>query len=193
MGIMSDFLWNLDLTLFKFINQTLSFGWLDQITPVLTDIHHHFAIIKFGLPLLILTFFLKKYKRTGLTYFLFFILAASTSDFVGGKVKKIFLRPRPFQIAETQAIQKAPAGTNNSFYSNHASNNFAAATYLAAFFPGGQIYFLSIAGFIALTRVHTGVHYPSDIFVGALMGILWGFFFSRLIKLIIAKQKEKLP
>lgn len=190
MGIMSDFLWNLDLTLFKFINQTLSFGWLDQITPILTDLHH-FTVIKFGLPILAFFFFYRKYKFDAKTYFLFFILAVAVSDFTGGKVKDVFKRPRPFQVEETGAIQKAPAGTNNSFYSNHASNNFTAATYLAAFFPGGQIYFFAVATLVALTRVHVGVHYPSDILVGALIGILWGFIFSRLIKWIIAKQKEK--
>lgn len=190
MGIMSDFLWNLDLTLFKFINQTLSFSWLDQITPILTDLHH-FTVIKFGLPLLVFFFFYKKYKFDAKTYFLFFMLALAVSDFTGGRMKDVFKRPRPFQAEETGAIQKAPAGTNNSFYSNHSSNNFTAATYLTAFFPGGQIYFFSMATLIALTRVHVGVHYPSDILMGAFIGIFWGFIFSRLIKWIIAKQKEK--
>jgi len=190
MGIMSDLLWNLDLTIFKFINQTLSFGWLDQITPILTDLHH-FQIIKFGLPVLILFFFYKKYKFDAKTYFLFFLLALAISDFTGGKAKKVFERPRPFQVEETGAIKKAEAGTNNSFYSNHASNNFTAAAYLTAFFPGGQIYFYAIAGIIALTRVHVGVHYPSDILVGALVGIFWGLIFSRFIKWFVARQKEK--
>lgn len=190
MGIMLDLLRNLDLTFFKFINQTLSFGWLDQITPVLTDLHHYDAI-KFGLPLLILFFLYRKYKFDAKSYFLFFLLSLAVSDFTGGKMKKVFERPRPFQVEETEAIQKAPAGTNNSFYSNHSSNNFTAATYLSAFFPGGQIYFYVVAALIALTRVHVGVHYPSDILAGALIGIFWGFIFSRLIKWLMARQKAK--
>lgn len=190
MGVMLDLLKNLDLTVFKFINQTLSFGWLDQVTPVITDLHHY-DVIKFGLPAVALFFFYRKYKFDAKSYFLFFLLALAVSDFTGGKVKKIVERPRPFQVAETGAIKKAHAGENNSFYSNHASNNFTAATYLTAFFPGGQIYFYAVATTIALTRVHVGVHYPSDILFGALIGIFWGFIFSRFIKWLNAKQKEK--
>lgn len=187
---MQDFLWNIDLTIFKFINQTLSFDWLDQVTPVLTNLDRY-PWFKIAFPLLILPFFIWKYKRTGITYFLFFLLSIATSDFVGGKIKKIVLRPRPFQVEETQTILKSDAAENRSFYSNHASNNFTMATYLTAFFPGGQVYFFVAASIIALTRVHVGVHYPSDIFFGGLMGLMWGFIFSRLIKSIITKLKEK--
>ncbi len=190
MGVMQDFLWKIDLTIFKFVNQTLSFAWLDQVTPILTDLDD-VPGMKIVLPLLIFALFYKKFKRTGITYFLFLILALSTSDFVGGKIKKVFLRPRPFQLAETNAIQKATAGNNNSFYSNHSSNNFTAACFMTAFFPGGQLVFYAIATTVALTRVHVGVHYPSDIFAGALIGILWGLFFSRLVKSLTKRLKEK--
>ncbi len=189
MGVMLDLLWNLDLTVFKFINQTLSIDWLDQMTPFLTNLDDYLWM-KIALPLLIFFFFFKKYKRTGITYFLFLILSVSMSDFIGGKIKKIVLRPRPFQVIETQTILKAQAKENRSFYSNHSSNNFTAATYLTAFFPGGQIYFFAIATTIALTRVHVGVHYPSDILAGALMGLIWGLIFSRLVKYIITKKNE---
>ena len=191
MGVMLDLLWNLDLTVFRFINQTLSFDWLDQITPVLTNLDDYLWI-KIALPLVIFFFFFQKYKRSGITYFLFLILSVSMSDFIGGKIKKIVLRPRPFQVIETQTILKAEAKENRSFYSNHSSNNFTAATYLTAFFPGGQIYFFAIATTIALTRVHVGVRYPGDIVAGALMGLIWGLIFSRLVKYIIAKKNENL-
>jgi undecaprenyl-diphosphatase len=190
MGVMQDFIWNIDLTIFKFINQTLSFGWLDQITPILTDLDD-IPGFKIAVPLLVFALFYKKFKRSGITYFLFLILALSTSDFVGGKIKKVFLRPRPFQVAETNAIQKASAGQNNSFYSNHSSNNFTAAVYLTAFFPAGQIAFFAVATTVALTRVHVGVHYPSDIIFGALVGILWGLLFIRLVKYLMIRFKEK--
>lgn len=187
MGVMLDFLRNLDLAVFKFINQTLSFAWLDQASPVLTNLDHYLWI-SILVPLVTFFFFVKKYKRTGITYFLFLVLALSASDFVGGKVKKIALRPRPFQVEENQTIQKAEASLNSSFYSNHSSNNFTAATYLTAFFPGGQIFFFIMASLVALTRVHVGVHYPSDILVGSLMGIIWGVIFSRLVKLIVSRK-----
>jgi undecaprenyl-diphosphatase len=181
---MQNFLWTIDLTIFKFFNQTLSFEWLDKITPVLTDLDQA-PWFKYVVPALLIFLFLKKFKRTGITYFLFLILSIATSDFVGGKVKKIFLRPRPFQVLETNAIQKSPAKEDRSFYSNHSSNMFTSASYLSAFFPAGKVALYSVAGVIALTRLHTGVHYPSDVTFGALMGLLWGFLFSYLAKYII--------
>ncbi len=189
MGIMLDLLWNLDLTLFKFINQSLSFPWLDQITPVITNLDQYLWL-RIALPLVVLFFFIRKYQRQGITYFLFLILALSTGDFIGGRIKKAVSRPRPFQVAENQTILKAEGAENRSFYSNHASNTFTAAFYLAAFFPPGQIYFFTVATIVALTRVHVGVHYPSDILVGALMGLLIGFIFSRAIKIFVKKQSN---
>lgn len=184
---MLDFLWNIDLTVFKFINQTLSYPWLDQLTPWLTDLNETLAF-KIIVPLLFIFLFVRKYKRAGVTYFIFLILSLSVSDFVGGKIKKVVLRPRPFQVAEAQTIQKAEAKANRSFYSNHSSNMFTLATYTSYFFPAGKAALYGLATVIALTRVHTGVHFPSDILTGALMGCLWGFLFSRLVQFIVNKS-----
>lgn len=190
MGSMENFLWSIDLSIFKFINQSLSFQWLDQITPILTDLDHN-RYFFYPLVLFVLFSLIKKYKRLGITYFLFLILALATSDFSGGRIKKLVQRPRPFQITETSTILKSTAKKNRSFYSNHASNTFTAAAYLSAFFPAGQILLFAAASVIALTRVHVGVHYPSDILTGALVGILWGWLFSQLIKKLIFKIKNK--
>lgn len=178
---MIDFLWNLDLAVFKFINQTLSYPWLDQLTPWLTDLNETLAF-KIIFPLLFFVLFIRKYKRAGITYFIFLILSVSVSDFVGGKVKKIVLRPRPFQVVEAQTIHKAEAKANRSFYSNHSSNMFTLATYTSSFFPAGKIIFYGVATIIALTRVHTGVHFPSDILMGAFAGIFWDLFSVEWLK-----------
>lgn len=186
---MQDFFWNLDVTIFRFINQTLSFDGLNQITPWLTDLSH-FTWFKIAAPLILIFCFYKKFKRIGITYFLFFILSVSTSDFTGGKVKKIILRPRPFQVTETQAIQRAQAAEDRSFYSNHTSNMFTAASYLSVFFPAAQIALYTAAVVIAFTRVHVGVHYPSDVLFGAMMGVIWGLSFNWLVQKIVRKSKS---
>lgn len=186
---MQDLLWNIDLALFKFFNQTPSLAWLDQITPIITDLHFH-TWFNFVAPLILGFLFYKKFKRIGITYFLFLILAISMGDFVGGKVKKIVERPRPFQIAETQTIQKASGGENRSFYSNHASNMFTMAAYIAIFFPVARFGLYGLALIIALSRVHVGVHFPSDILFGAMMGIMWGWLFAYLVQRIVQKKLE---
>ena len=118
-------------------------------------------------------------------------ITVSVSDFSGSKVKRIADRPRPFQILETQTIQRSPASTDTSFYSNHATNNFAFATYMSFIFPEAKLVLFSFASVIAYSRVYNGVHYPSDVFAGAFMGIFWGFLFNYLlIKLFSVIQRK---
>jgi undecaprenyl-diphosphatase len=178
---MFDFFYNLDVTVLLFVNRSLSYPWLDQLTPILTDLHFA-TLFKAICVSFLLVLFLKKYKRIGISYFLFLILSVSISDFIGGQIKKIVERPRPFQIEELNVIQKSPARADRSFYSNHSSNMFTFASYMTAFFPAGKIIMFSAAGFIAFTRVHVGVHYPSDVIFGALMGLLVGYLMSYFIK-----------
>lgn len=187
---MQEFLLNLDILIFQFFNQTLSTPWLDRVTPIITDLAHQ-NWFRIAAPLLLAFAFIKKYKRDGLTYFVIFFLAISMSDFVGGKVKRLFERPRPFQVLEIGTIQKSDGGLNRSFYSNHASNMFTTASYLSSFFPGGKILFYLCAVIIGLTRMHVGVHYPSDVIIGAIAGILWGLLFAWLARKVVEKTREK--
>ena len=59
----------------------------------------------------------------------------------------------------------------NSFPSGHATVVFAFAATLAHLWPRARCLFLLGAGVIALSRVFTGSHFPSDVFGGALLGI----------------------
>jgi undecaprenyl-diphosphatase len=180
---------NLDLWLFKIINQTFSNSFFDWLFPAITDLHKNNL---FAIPVLIILFasLLCKFKKRAPLYFMFFILAVSTSDFTGGKIKHIFNRPRPFQNIEATSIQRSPASENTSFYSNHASNNFTFATLAGFVFPQGKVVFFIAATLISYSRVYNGVHYPSDVFTGALAGIFWGLCFQFLLNLILKKIKK---
>ena len=74
-----------------------------------------------------------------------------------------------------------------SFPSNHAMNNFAAATMFTYFYPRMK-YALFIGAFlVSISRVFCGVHYPSDILGGALIGTVIALLFIYIWKQVNSK------
>jgi len=57
-----------------------------------------------------------------------------------------------------------------SFPSAHATFSFMMATLLAYWVPRYQIVFFIVAGFIGWTRIYLGLHYPTDVIAGAILG-----------------------
>lgn len=174
---MTDFLTNIDYWIFNQINTVWTYSVLDIFFLWITDLHKtiYFKIV---IVPLVLFLFIRKFKREGVTLFLFLLLCLATSDFTGGKLKHVFERPRPFDNTSIQTVQRSNAGSY-SFYSNHATNMFALATYSSHFIPTLKIPLYTIASLVGYSRVYNGVHYPSDVFAGSIIGYLWGLLFSK--------------
>ena len=81
------------------------------------------------------------------------------------------LRPRPFDVRLITAAPNFP-----SFPSGHAAAAFATAIVVSLTFRRKQVWIstLMFAGFIGLSRVYLGLHYPTDILGGALIGAAIG-------------------
>jgi membrane-associated phospholipid phosphatase len=79
-------------------------------------------------------------------------------------------RDRPF-VTYPDIMQKSKAGSP-SFPSGHTSSAFATATSLSLAYPKWYIIVPSYtwAGTVGYSRMHLGVHYPSDVLAGALIG-----------------------
>ncbi|HTX47090.1 MAG TPA: phosphatase PAP2 family protein, partial [Solirubrobacteraceae bacterium] len=59
---------------------------------------------------------------------------------------------------------------STSFPSGHAASAFAFATGVGIALPRSGLPFTALAALVAYSRVHTGVHYPSDVIAGSVIG-----------------------
>lgn len=90
-------------------------------------------------------------------------------------LKNLFARVRPYEvIKELTLLTRIPH--DYSFPSGHTSSAFAVAGILYTFCPKIiGIPALIIAALIGFSRLYIGIHYPSDVIIGALVGILCSY------------------
>lgn len=93
------------------------------------------------------------------------------SAVVNQGIKRLYPRARPDREGEEVPDERrVHMPDSTSFPSGHSASGFAFATAVAGQLPvvGAGLRFL--AGAVAYSRVHTGVHYPGDAVVGSLVG-----------------------
>lgn len=137
--------------------------------------------IPFYLLLLGLVYWLFHWKNA-LWITLFLVLNVFLTD--QGSVqlfKEQFERSRPCHVEELQdqiRLVKGSCGGAYGFVSSHAANTFGLAFFLGLLFrrKWSWLYYLLLvwAGLVSYSRIYLGVHYPGDIFFGALYGAVCG-------------------
>jgi len=166
---MIDFLYRIDCSILLWIHQQwrcsigdIVFGWLHE--------SEHFVI-----PLALVWLYLMVFGgRRGRVLGLLLAVGLLLTDQISSQVLKPLVgRVRPcFTVDGVTAIVHQVH--SNSFPSGHATNNFGAATIFFLARGGRWVWLMPLAAIIAISRVYLGVHYPSDVLVGALLGIAIG-------------------
>lgn len=105
---------------------------------------------------------------------------AITSTLVNGPLKYALRRGRPAPVLRGRASLIAMPGSF-SFPSGHAASAFAFATGVARVWPVLGVPLAAAAATVAYSRVHTGVHFPSDVIAGAGLGVAAGLVAGRLL------------
>jgi membrane-associated phospholipid phosphatase len=106
---------------------------------------------------------------------------AATSILVNLVLKPLFRRRRPALDAVPAARRLARLPSGASLPSGHAASAFAFAIGAAQELPSLAFALGPLAAAVALSRVYTGVHYPSDVVAGAAVGTTVALL-SRLVR-----------
>jgi len=83
---------------------------------------------------------------------------------------KLAVRRRRPAVEDLPHLMATPTGL--SFPSSHTASSFAAARAFGALIPGAPLQLAAAA--MGLSRLYLGVHYPSDVAAGAVLGTVIG-------------------
>ncbi len=158
------------------IQETLRTDWL---TPVMKAVTFLGDSGWFWIVLALALCCFRPTRRAGVAAAIALLLSLLVNNIC---LKPLIDRIRPYELVEGLICLVSPPG-DASFPSGHAGASFAAA---AAMFPYLRrrwgVCLLVLAGLIALSRLYVGVHFPTDVAAGVLIGLLLGFIASRLAR-----------
>lgn len=155
-----------DLKLFYILNDHLKCIFLDRIVPLITGLGGAFFTV--ATSLILICFGKGTINMAGWQC----LTALASSHIAVHYLKKIFARPRPFlNITNMHAFKNYLY--DYSFPSGHTTAAFAMAFTLSIFFPPFMPIFMILATLIGLSRIYLGFHYPTDVFVGIIIGIVF--------------------
>ena len=179
----------LDTNLFLFINRSLANPFFDWLMPILSGgngLKRVLVAVAVALGVAMLGFGKSRARLCALTLAL---IVGTNDGLICNMLKHAVARPRPFvtltqarvygqigkgyvppEINEEGVNMVANEGSHNSMPSSHAANLFAATMVLFLFYRRSLGFMLPLALGVSFSRIYNGVHYPSDVLAGAIIG-----------------------
>ena len=181
-----------DYRLFAKMNGQWHTPFFDSVFPFIRE-----PLFWAPLYLFLVIFSVVNFKSKGWWWVLFFLLNVLLSDSVSSRlIKENLFRLRPCQdpsFADSIRFLVSYCPVSSSFTSSHAANHFAAAmfiftTYKEAVSRKWAVLFLW-AFAISYAQVYVGVHFPVDIFCGAIVGLITGYIPAKIFNIKFGLNK----
>ncbi len=176
-----EYIISLDTELFFFLNN-LHTPWLDVVIFYLSKTVAWLPLYVFLLYLIITRFG----KRSWIPVACIAFCIICTDQITSSIMKPSFERLRPSHEPALQGkvhLVKEYRGGKYGFASSHAANTFGIAFFIFLLLRTHYRWMETLfiwAFIVSYTRIYLGVHYPGDIVVGAVIGLLFGLAIFRL-------------
>ena len=169
-------------------------NWLHNHTipfsiPVLQVISYTTTYVSVVLALAVLIISIVKKSKAVRRQFYIVTTVLIFVAIVSQGLKTLIYRERPFEAYPS--IEKLSEAGSSSFPSGHTLEAFAMATILSILFSGKKIVIpvFTWAVLVAYSRMALGVHYPSDVLAGMVIGVLIGWIVPWIFKRLIPESK----
>ena len=178
---------NIDINLLRDINLNRN----TNLDPAFKFVTNSVTPLSIGTPILLYTIGSIKKDSTIKKKAIFIGEAFLVNGFITFALKKTINRERPFETYPD--IDQATSAAGESFPSGHTSLAFATATSLSLVYPKWYVIAPSFiwASTVGYSRMHLGVHYPSDVIAGAIIGSGSAYLSYKLNKWIAYKIRKK--
>jgi undecaprenyl-diphosphatase len=190
--VMIDNLIELDKKLLLYLNG-LHTPWLDPFMLYISQTY-----IWIPLYLFLLFLILKNFRNESWCPLLgIFVTILLSDQITSGLMKPLFERLRPSREPLLEGMVHIVNGYRGGLYgfaSSHAANTFGAALFSWLLLKGKHKWIVILfiwAAVVSYSRIYLGVHYPGDVLVGALIGILSAIAGFRLFQWLIKFMKDK--